>query len=297
MTEEPIYKRTFYVFWFTLFTVISMALNGTHAFIAAPRAWASLDTKITAWLATGAMPVWFAVTAVLVSQIPPVALACATNALVKPDPHTTNGRGSAARTTTWTIAGGAFILSAIAMTDLTHMLLGVPILVAAIMPVIVDISIVAAVLRLEIRRAGHAVEAHVEPATLAHEPKPTVREPEPVTPVTEVYEPKPVESMSRARDPKPSVRDPKPVRRARDLDREPMDYAPAARELVESGKTTLDADTIVRLMKRRDEIGMTSAAKELNVSLSTAKRTAANVKELAAEADAEEPVLALTAAG
>lgn len=285
MTETPIYKRTFYVFWFVLFTVISMALNGTHAFIAAPRAWGSLDTKITAWLANGTMPVWFALTAVLVSQIPPVALACATNALVKPDPHTTNGRGSAARTTTWTIAGGAFILSAIAMTDLTHMLLGVPLYVAAIMPVIVDISIVAAVLRLEIRRAGHAAEAHVE-----------VDEPESTNPVVEVrepaHEPKSTESVSRAHEPKPTVRDPKPVSRVHDLD--PVDYEPAARELVESGKTTLDAATIVKLMARRDEIGMTAAAKELDVSLSTAKRTATNIRKLAVasiapEAETEEP--------
>lgn len=156
------YSRRFYVLWFMLFTVISMALNGMHAFIAAPRAWSALDASITSWLAVGAgMPTWFAVTAVLVSQIPPVALACATNALVKPDPTTTSGRGSAARTTTWTIAGGAFVLSAIAMTDLTHMLLGVPLAVAAIMPIIVDVSIVAAVLRLEIRREGHRAEAHL----------------------------------------------------------------------------------------------------------------------------------------
>lgn len=161
-SPPPTYSRTFYVWWFALFTLISMGLNGTHAFIAAPRAWAMTDESIRRWLEVGSgMPTWFAVTAVLVSQIPPVALACATNALVKPDPNTTSGRGSAARTTTWTIASGAFVLSAIAMTDLTHMLLGVPLYVAAIMPVIVDVSIVAAVLRLEIRRAQHRAEAHL----------------------------------------------------------------------------------------------------------------------------------------
>lgn len=162
-SPPPTYSRTFYVWWFALFTLVSMAMNGTHAFIAAPRAWAMTDESIRRWLEVGSgMPTWFAVTAVLVSQIPPVALACATNALVKPDPNTTSGRGTAARSTTWTIAGGAFVLSAIAMTDLTRMLLGVPLYVAAIMPVIVDVSIVAAVLRLEIRRRGHAIEAHVE---------------------------------------------------------------------------------------------------------------------------------------
>lgn len=160
--SPPIYSRRFYIMWFGLFTLISMGLNGLHAFIAMPRAWEGMDAAIRGWLAaSGAMPTWLAVTAVLVSQIPPVALACATNALVKPDPNTTSGRGSAARTTTWTIAAGAFVLSAIAMTDLTHMLLGVPLYVAAIMPVIVDVSIVAAVLRLEIRRRGHAAEAHI----------------------------------------------------------------------------------------------------------------------------------------
>lgn len=162
MSTETHYSRRFYVAWFGLFTLISMAMNGAHSFIAAPRSWAGLTPTIRDWLTvTGGMPTWFAITAVMVSQIPPVALACATNALVKPDPHTTSGRGSAARTTTWTIALGAFILSAIAMTDLTHMLLGVPLYVAAIMPIIVDISIVAAVLRLEIRRSGHAAEAHL----------------------------------------------------------------------------------------------------------------------------------------
>ncbi|PIB74434.1 hypothetical protein CQY22_013275 [Mycolicibacterium brumae] len=158
----PRYGRGFYVAWFALFTLISMALNGLHAYIAMPRAWDAMNDSIRGWLAvSGAMPTWLAVTAVAVSQIPPVALACATNALVKPDPHTTSGRGTAARSTTWTIAGGAFVLSAIAMTELTHMLLGVPLYVAAIMPIIVDVSIVAAVLRLEIRRRGHAEEAHV----------------------------------------------------------------------------------------------------------------------------------------
>lgn len=161
-TAEAHYSQRFYVSWFILFTIISMALNGMHAYIAAPRSWTGLSPTIRDWLTVSSgMPTWFAVTAVMVSQIPPVALACATNALVKPDPDTTSGRGTAARSTTWTIATGAFVLSAIAMTDLTHMLLGVPIVVAAIMPIIVDISIVAAVLRLEIRRVGHAAEAHL----------------------------------------------------------------------------------------------------------------------------------------
>jgi len=47
------------------------------------------------------------------------------------------------------------------------MLLGVPVALAVLVPLIVDVSIVAAVLRLEIRRRGHAVEAHVEPQVVA----------------------------------------------------------------------------------------------------------------------------------
>lgn len=162
--KTPTYSRRFYVFWFGLFTLASMALNGIHAYVTAYRSWLSLDTAVQSWLSVNlaaTMPPWFATVAVSVSQIPPIALACATNALVKPDPGTSSGRGTAARSTTWTIATGAFVFSAIAMTDVTHMFLGVPLGVAAIMPVIVDISIVAAVLRLEIRRDAHRDEAHL----------------------------------------------------------------------------------------------------------------------------------------
>lgn len=280
MTEgiAPTYSRRFYVFWFGLFTVLSVALNGAHAFLFAPRAWDGLDATVTEWLGT-TMPTWFAALAVGVAVIPPIGLACATHALVKPDPRTTSGRGTGARTTTWTIALAALTLSTVMITDLVRMVLGVDWKLAVLIPLVVDVSIVAAVLRLEIRRVGHAVEAHVESTT-----------PEP-----EVHEPKPTESMTRVRDPKPAVREPRAVTRVRELD--PVDYEPAARKLVESGKTTLETETIVRLLTLRDEIGMTNAARELGVSLSTAKRTATNVKELAAEMTEREREPALTAVG
>lgn len=294
MDQVTPYKRAFYVFWFGLFTVLSVVLNGAHAFLFAPRAWDGLDDTVTEWLGT-AMPTWFAALAVGVAVIPPIGLACATHALVTPDPGTTSGRGTGARTTTWTIALAALTLSTVMITDLVRMVLGVDWRLAVLIPLVVDVSIVAAVLRLEIRRAGHAVEAHVETMTPAHDPESTVREPESVTPAAAVREPKPTESTTRAHDPKPSVRDPKPVTPRVVQDREPMDYAPAARQLVESGKTTLDSSTIVRLLTLRDEIGMTAAAEQTGITLSTAKRTAKNVRELAtvaleAEAvEAEEP--------
>lgn len=301
MTETTPYKRTFYVFWFGLFTVLSVVLNGAHAALFAPRAWHQLDKTVTDWLGT-TMPPWFAILAVGIAVIPPVGLACATHALVTPDPNTTSGRGTGARTTTWTIALAALTLSTVMITDLVRMVLGVDWRMAVLIPLVVDVSIVAAVLRLEIRRVGHAVEAHVKPAT----PEPEVHEPESTTPAVEVrepaHEPEPIESTTRVRDPKPAVREPRAVTRVRELD--PVDYEPAAARLVESGKTTLEAETIVKLMTLRKEIGITNAAKELGVSLSTAKRTATNVKELAAgtapEADTagmEADRLTLTAVG
>lgn len=160
-TPTP-YKRTFYVFWFGLFTVVSVALNGAHAFMFSPRAWGKLDTAITDWLGTAAgMPSWFAALAVGVAVIPPIGLACATHALVTPDPNTTNGRGTGARTSTWVIALAALTLSTVMITDLVRMVLGVDWRLAVLVPLVVDVSIVAAVLRLEIRRRGHAAEAHV----------------------------------------------------------------------------------------------------------------------------------------
>lgn len=161
----PTYRRTFYVWWFGLFTIVSMAMNGAHAFLNSPVAWTDVPVPIREWLSVGgSMPTWFATMAVSVSVVPPVALAFATHALVTPDPTTTSGRGVGARTTTWIIATGAFVFSTVAMTDLTHMLFAVPIPLALIMPVIIDVSIVAAVLRLEIRRRGHAAEAHIPEA-------------------------------------------------------------------------------------------------------------------------------------
>lgn len=156
------YSRRFYGWWFALFTIVSMALNGLHAFMFSPRAWSQLHPDIAAWLAVdGSQPSWFAPVAVGVALIPPIGLACATHALVTPDPNTTSGRGTGARTTTWIIALAALTLSTVMITDLVRMLLGVPIALAILVPLIVDVSIVAAVLRLEIRRRGHAAEAHI----------------------------------------------------------------------------------------------------------------------------------------
>lgn len=156
------YSRRFYGWWFALFTIVSMVLNGLHAFMFSPRAWSQLHPDIAAWLAVdGSQPSWFAPVAVGVALIPPIGLACATHALVTPDPNTTSGRGTGARTTTWIIALAALTLSTVMITDLVRMLLGVPIALAILVPLIVDVSIVAAVLRLEIRRRGHAAEAHI----------------------------------------------------------------------------------------------------------------------------------------
>lgn len=158
----PKYSRKFYGLWFGLFTMVSMALNGLHAFIAAPRAWSELHEDVRAWLqVTSGMPTWFALTGVGIALIPPVGLAAATHALVTPDPNTTSGRGTGARTTTWLIALAALTLSTVMITDLVRMVLGVDWRLAVLVPLIVDVSIVAAVLRLEIRREGHRAEAHL----------------------------------------------------------------------------------------------------------------------------------------
>ena len=82
-----------------------------------------MDDTVTEWLGT-AMPTWFAALAVGVAVIPPIGLACATHALVTPDPGTTSGRGTGARTTTWTIALAALTLSTVMITDLVRMVLG-----------------------------------------------------------------------------------------------------------------------------------------------------------------------------
>ncbi len=152
------YSRSFYIAWFGLFTIVSMVLNGLHAALTAPRAWSKLPAAELAPVA----PTWFAVAAVGVSLVPPVGLAAATHALVKPDPTTSSGRGTGARTTAWSIAAAALAFSTVMVTDLTRMLLDVPVGLAVLIPLIVDVSIVGAVLRLEIRRAGHAAEAHLD---------------------------------------------------------------------------------------------------------------------------------------
>lgn len=183
----PKYGRGFYWFWFILFTVVSMAMNSGHAAMYAPIVWNStLDTSVKEWIgvaseaATDAssylMPTWFAFVGAVAALIPPIALACATHAMVKPDPHTTRFRVLSGRAVTGTIALFSFIMSTWAMTGFIVTLWGVGTSLAVLMPFMIDVSIIGAIIKLEVRREGHQVEAHIpdepviEPSTEHSEP-------------------------------------------------------------------------------------------------------------------------------
>lgn len=183
----PKYGRGFYWCWFILFTIISMAMNAGHAAMYAPIVWnTKLDSSVKEWIgvaseaATDAssylMPTWFAFVGAVAALIPPIALACATHAMVKPDPHTTRFRVLSGRAVTGTIALFSFIMSTWAMTGFIVTLWGVGTSLAVLMPFMIDVSIIGAIIKLEVRREGHQVEAHIpdepviEPSTEHSEP-------------------------------------------------------------------------------------------------------------------------------
>ena len=270
-TPTP-YKRTFYVFWFGLFTVVSVALNGAHAFMFSPRAWGKLDAAITDWLGTAAgMPSWFAALAVGVAVIPPIGLACATHALVTPDPNTTIGRGTGARTSTWVIALAALTLSTVMITDLVRMVLGVDWRLAVLVPLVVDVSIVAAVLRLEIRRRGHAAEAHVPESPQVEVPILTHEAPLEEHTVEQVLAPReaPREAREEHREERPAFTDesPREASVAHLVEREPR-LAEAPREAS---------------VNRRDDFSLTIPAEELAQRIVEGTTISAPTRTVAAE--------------
>lgn len=291
--------RRFLWLWLTAATVCSVAGNVGHALVEAL-------TRATA--PAGAVPVTPPLTAdplfwgsVGWAVVPPILLMLAVHGLpTLARMLGTEDTDTLLKGVVWGVVTAAFGWSAYGIFTFT-VAVGVPAAVAWVAPLAIDLSVFGATRGL-VKTAPLAARLKVhESTTLAHEPEST----EPMTPAVTVRDPKPTESVTRAHEPKPTVREPKPVTPRVVQDREPMDYRAAARQLVESGKTTLTAETIVKLMTLRDEVGMTAAVAATGVNLSTAKRTAKNVRELAtaapvapeAEADTEEPSpLALAAA-
>lgn len=297
--------RRFLWLWLTAATICSVAGNVGHALVEAiqrakPDAIAAAPPSLTADLLFWSSVGW--------AVVPPLLLMLAVHGLpTLARMLGTDESDPMLKVVVWGVVVAAFGWSAYGIFTFT-VAVGVPAAVAWVAPLAIDLSVFGATRGL-VKTAPLAARLKVhESTTLAHEPESTepmtpavtVRDPKPTESVTRAHEPKPTASTTRAREPKSTVRDPKPVNRVRESD--PMDYEPAARRLVESGKTTLDSSTIVRLLTLRDEIGMTAAAKELDVSLSTAKRTASNVRELAvsvapeAETEAEAEPLVLAAA-
>lgn len=298
--------RRFLWLWLTASTLCSVAGNVGHAIVeavqrakpgtsAAAAAPPSLTSDLLFWSSVG----W--------AVVPPLLLMLAVHGLptlarmLGTDESDTLLKG-----VVWGVVIAAFGWSAFGIFTFT-VAVGVPAAVAWVAPLAIDLSVFGATRGL-VKTAPLAARLKVhESMNLAHEP---VHEPESTTPTAVVREParepETTESTSRVHEPKPSVRDPKPVSRVHELDRELVDYEPAARWLVEKKKTNLDAETIVRLLTLRDEIGMTAAVAATGVKESTAKRTAKNVRELATVAleaegegegdSAEEPALALTGA-
>lgn len=300
--------RRFLWLWLITATACSVAGNVGHALVEAlTRATAEDGTTTAPSASMTADPLFWA--SVGWAVVPPILLMLAVHGLpTLARMLGTEDTDTLLKGVVWGVVTAAFGWSAFGIYTFT-VAVGVPPTMALLAPVAIDLSVFGATRGL-VKTAPLAARLKVhESTTLAHEPAhdpvPEVREPESTTPAAAVREPKPTASMSRAREPKSTVRDPKPVSRAHELDREPVDYEPAARWLVEKKKTTLDAETIVRLLTLRDEVGMTAAVAATGVKESTAKRTAKNVRELAtvaleAEAEAveaEEPSsLALAAA-
>lgn len=165
-------SRTFYWVWFGLFTAVSMVVNGWHGGIKAPLHFAMLkqnaDTHLLweAWKVSGDRPpTWFTLGAIALGVLMPIALAFGSHALANPRPDIGNVRHRVNVALTMATVIGSFILSFLAMQDMAVMLMGWSPLVAAILPIAVDIAIVSALAGLTAhspRMVNQAVEQRVE---------------------------------------------------------------------------------------------------------------------------------------
>lgn len=174
--------RTFYWVWFGVFTAVSVVANAWHAGVKAPAYFKALRTGDTsvlweAWKTAGDLPpAWFTLGAVALGALMPIALAFGSHALANPRPNVGNIRRWVNFTLTGATVTGAFVLSFLAMQDLSMMLLGLSAWTAAIVPIAVDIAIVSALAELVARSPevqDNAVERrvteHVEALNVARQ--------------------------------------------------------------------------------------------------------------------------------
>lgn len=156
-TAEQRDPRTFYWVWFGVFTSVSVIANAWHAGVKAPAYFAALNTGDTevlwkAWKTAGDLPpAWFTLGAVALGALMPIALAFGSHALANPRPNVGKWRSRINYALTGATVAGAFVLSFLAMQDLSMMLLGLSAWTAAIVPIAVDIAIVSALAELVAR--------------------------------------------------------------------------------------------------------------------------------------------------
>ena len=165
--------RTFYWVWFGVFTSVSVIANAWHAGVKAPAYFAALNTGDTevlwkAWKTAGDLPpAWFTLGAVALGALMPIALAFGSHALANPRPNVSDIRKRVNFALTGATVSGAFILSFLAMQDLSMMLLGLSAWTAAIVPIAVDIAIVSALAEL-VARSPEVQDSAVERRVTEH---------------------------------------------------------------------------------------------------------------------------------